>query len=83
METYDWDQTITVEGHDDVAPLPEATVAVTADDSKKKIQGTINFKSASTTRDQSHAANISAKECADDAEFKLFVCIMLNGTSAL
>ena len=67
METFDWDQTITVHSDDEV----DAAVAVTINNVKKKqFQETVQFKSASAARDSSHAANILAKERADDAEFK-------------
>ena len=66
MATFDWDQTITVQNDDEV----DAAVAVTTNNVKKKhIQGSIKFKSASVTRDSSHAANILAKERIYDAEF--------------
>ena len=70
MATLDWDPTITVHNDDEV----DAAVAVTTNNVKKKqIQETIKFKSASATRDSSHAANISAKERADDAKFNFQV----------
>jgi hypothetical protein len=62
VATYNWDQTITIESHDDVTPLPQATVAVTADDSKReKIQGTMNFKSASATTGRSATLQTSRR----------------------
>ena len=57
MATFDWDQTITVHNDNEV----DAAVVVTTNNVKKKqTQETIKFKLASTTRDSSHAANISA-----------------------
>jgi hypothetical protein len=76
MATFDWDQTITVHVEPEHSDKPnnndevDAVAVSTYNLMKKQIQGTIKFKSASAARGVSHAANISARERAEDTEFK-------------
>lgn len=72
MATFDWDQTITAESDNLAAPDSESA-AVTDTSKQNKVQATLNFKSSHASRataNISHAANISAKERAQETEFK-------------
>ena len=74
METFDWDQTITVHNDDEDQWTDQFSSSGYYKQCEEETNwGTIKFKSVSATRDSSHAANISAKERADDAEFNFQV----------